>query len=147
LITLFAAAQVVMSVPVTPAPEMPPVTSGYSIVVARAVSQTDPIPVACGAGHCTSWFLGTFDQARNVAGSPMAPEFAARIEMGSPFADQYMLAMIVETLPDGAYRVRSAQGFHYRTKLACFDVDDTEKLTPPPSGQDLVRQGRAICVK
>jgi hypothetical protein len=43
--------------------------------------------------------------------------------------------------------VRAAQGFHYATKLACFDVDETAALTPQPSGERIVRQGRQICVK
>ena len=147
MIALLAAAQAVMSVPATPAPPLPPVTGGYSIVVARAVSQADPIPIVCNAPNCTSWYLGKFDRARNIAGRPLPPEFEARLEMGSPFISQYVLAMIVETLPDGTYRVRAAPGFHYATKLACFDVADTEALTPQPSGERLVRSGRAICVK
>lgn len=147
MIAFLAAAQVVMSVPATPAPPLPPVTGGYSIVVARAVSQADPIAIDCGADNCTSWFLGRFDRARNVAGTPLPAKFNARIEMGSPFISQYVVAMIVETLPDRTYRVRAAQGFHYATMLACFDVSNTEALTPPPSGEGLVRKGRAICVK
>jgi hypothetical protein len=147
LIAVLAAAQAVMSVPATPAPPLPPVTGGYSIVVARAVRQSDPVPVNCSAPNCTSWYLGKFDRARNIAGQPLPPEFEARLEMGSPFISQYVLAMIVETLPDRTYRVRAAQGFHYATRLACFDVVDTEALTPQPSGERLVRNGRAICVK
>ena len=144
---LLAAAQAVMSVPVTPAPALPRVTGGYSIVVARAESQSDPIPIACGAPDCTSWFLGRFDRAETIAGNALPSEFLARLEMGSPFNTQYRLAMIVETLPDGKHRVRAAQGFHYATKLACFDVDETAALTPQPSGERIVRQGRQICVK
>lgn len=147
MIPLLAAAQAVMSVPVTPAPALPPVTSGYSIVVARAVSQSDPIPIACGAPDCTSWFLGRFDRAEMIAGNALPSEFLARLEMGSPFNSQYRLAMIVETLPDGGHRVRAAHGFHYATKLACFDVDETAALTPQPSGERIVRQGRQLCVK
>ncbi len=147
MIALLAAAQGVMSVPATPAPALPPVTSGYSIVVARAVAQGDPIPINCGAANCTSWFLGKFDRSHNVAGAPLPPKFEARLEMGSPFISQYVLALIIETLPDGSRRVRAAQGFHYRTKLACFDVADTEALTPQPDGSRIVRSGRQICVK
>jgi hypothetical protein len=147
LIGWFAAAQAVMSVPATPGPVLSPVTSGYSIVVARAVSQSSPIPIACGAANCTSWFLGKFDQARNIAGVPLPSTFEARIEMGSPFISRYVLAMIVENMPDGTNRVRAAQGFHYRTKLACFDRADTEKLTPQPTAERLVRSGAALCVK
>jgi hypothetical protein len=147
VIALLAAAQAVMHVPVTPAPALPPMASGYSIVVARAVRQSDPIPIACGAEHCTSWFLGTFDGTRNVAGKPLPDKFAARLEMGSPFTSRYELAMIVETLADGTHRVRATHGFHYLTKLACFDVADTDKLTPPPAGERIVRQGRQLCVK
>ena len=144
---LLAAAQAVMSVPVTPAPALPPVTGGYSIVVARAVSQSDPIPIACGAEFCTSWFLGKFDRAQTVAGEPLPAEFVARLEMGSPYIDQYSLAMIVEHLPDGTRRVRATRGHDSRSGLACFDVPDTEKLTPQPTGERIVRQGRQVCVK
>jgi hypothetical protein len=147
LIALLAAAQAVMSVPATAGPALPPVTSGYSIVIARAVRQSDPKPIACGAANCTSWFLGKFDQARNIAGVPLPSTFDARIEMGSPFISRYVLAMIVEGMPEGTYRVRAAQGFHYQTKLACFDLADTEKLTPQPSAEHLVRSGAALCVK
>jgi hypothetical protein len=144
---LLAAAQAVMSVPVTPAPALPPVTSGYSIVVARAVSQSDPIPITCGEENCTSWFLGKFDQVQNVAGVPMPARFQARLEMGSPYMDQYKLAMIVEALPDGSHRVRATRGFHYQTKLACFDLNETELLSPQPVGERIVRQGRQLCIK
>ena len=147
MIGWLAAAQAVMSVPATPAPALPPVTSGYSIVVARAVAQSDPIPIDCGAANCTSWFLGRFDQSHNIAGAPLPAKFDARLEMGSPFISQYVLAMVVETLPDGSRRVRATRGFHYQTKLACFDVGDTEALTPQPDGPRIVRSGRQICVK
>ena len=76
----------------------------------------------------------------------MPAEFKARLEMGSPFADKYRLAMIVETLADGTLRVRATQGFHYQTKLACFELD-TSRLTPAPEGERLVRRGSALCVK
>jgi hypothetical protein len=147
LIGWLAAAQAVMSVPATPAPALPPVTSGYSIVVARAVSQSDPKPIACGATNCTSWFLGRFDRAETLAGAPLPAEFLARLEMGSPFISQYTLALLVERLSDGSNRIRAAQGHDSRTGLACFDVGDTEKLMPEPSGKRLIRKGRAICVK
>ena len=147
MMLVLAAVQAVMSVPVTPAPQAPPVTTGYSIVVARALTQTDPIPIACGSDNCTSWFLGKFDQVRNVAGIALPPAVQARMEMGSPFDTQYTLAMIIESQPDGSRRIRAAQGFHYQTKLACFDVRDTESLTPQPTGEQLVRDGRALCVK
>jgi hypothetical protein len=142
-----AAAQAVMSVPATAAPALPPVTEGYSIVVARAVAQSDPIPIDCGAANCTSWLLGKFDQSHNIAGMPLPSAFEARLEMGSPFISQYVLAMIVEVLPDRTHRVRTARGFHYATGLACFDAADTAALTPPAAGPRLVRQGRQLCVK
>ena len=144
---LLAAAQAVMSVPVTPAPALPPVTGGYSIVVARAVSQSDPIPIACGAEFCTSWFLGRFDRSETIAGEPLPAEFVARLEMGSPYIDQYTLAMLVERLADGTRRVRATRGHDGRTSLACFDISDTEKLMPQPTGERIVTQGRQICVK
>jgi len=147
LIVLLAAAQAVMSAPAAPGPNLSPVTSGYSIVIARAVSQSDPNPIACRAANCTSWFLGKFDRARNIAGVPLPSRFDARIEMGSPFISQYVLAMIVESIGDGTYRVRAAQGFHYQTKLACFDFGDTQTLTPQPNGPQIIRSDRQICVK
>jgi hypothetical protein len=147
LIGWLAAAQAVMSIPATSAPAPPPVTSGYSIAVARAVSQSDPIPIACGAANCTSWFLGRFDRTETIAGAPLPAKFEARFEMGSPFISQYVLAMIIEAMPNGNRRVRAAQGFHYRTRLACFDIGDTKALTPQPTGERLIRQGRQLCVK
>ena len=142
---LLAAAQAVMSVPATPAPALPPVTSGYSIVVARAVTQGNPIPIQCGAPNCTRWFLGKFDQARTLAGPPLPAEFDARLEMGSPFDQQYRLLLLVAREADGTLRIRSDGGFNTRTKEACLDPRDTDALTPPPAGPELVRRGRAIC--
>jgi hypothetical protein len=145
LIAWLAAAQAVMSVPVTSAPPLPPVTSGYSIVTARAVSQSDPIPIACGAANCTSWFLGKFDHARTLAGAPLSAEFLARIEMGSPFISQYRVLLLIAPDADGKLRVRSSTGFHSRTNEGCLDAPDTDALTPPPAGPDLVKRGRVIC--
>jgi hypothetical protein len=142
---LLAAAQAVMSVPATPAPAIPPVTSSYSIVVARAVSQSDPIPIACGAANCTSWFLGKFDHARTLAGAPLPAEFLARIEMGSPFISQYRLLLLIAPDADGKPRVRSAGGFHTLTNEGCLDARDTSALSPAPAGPGLFRRGRAIC--
>ena len=136
-----------MSVPATPGPQLPPVTSSYSIVVARAVRQSDPIPIECGAEFCTSWFLGKFDKVQNIAGEPLPQTFDARLEMGSPFISQYVLAMLVEILPDGTRRVRASPGFHYQTKLACFDLADTARLSPVPAGDRIVRSGKQLCVK
>ena len=145
MIFALAAAQAVMSVPVTSGPALPPVTSGYSIVVARAVSQADPIPIDCGEEFCTSWFLGKFDRARTLAGEPLPAEFDARIEMGSPLNMQYRLLLLVARDADGTLRVRSDTGFHGRTNEGCLDVEDTSALTPEPSGPDLFKRGRAIC--
>jgi hypothetical protein len=142
---LLAAAQAVMSVPATPAPALPPVTIGYSIVVARAVTQTNPIPIQCGAANCTSWFLGRFDQARTLAGPPLPKEFDARLEMGSPYDQHYRLLLLVAREADGTLRVRSTGGFNTRTKEACLDALDTDALTPPPAGAELIKRGRAIC--
>jgi hypothetical protein len=145
LIGLLAAAQAVMSVPVTPAPALPPVTSGYSIVVARAVVQSDPIPIECGSEFCTSWFLGRFDLAKTLAGEPLPADFDARIEMGSPYNMQYRQMLLVARDADGTLRVRSVSGFHTLTNEGCLDAQDTAALTPEPSGPDLVKRGRAIC--
>jgi hypothetical protein len=145
LIALLAAAQAVMSVPATPAPELPPATSGYSIVVARAVSQSNPIPIDCGSDFCTSWFLGRFDQARTLAGAPLPAEFNARIEMGSPFNMQYRQFLLVAREADGTLRVRSDGGFHTMTKEGCLDARDTAELDPEPTGPDLFKRGQAIC--
>ena len=142
---LLAAAQAVMSVPATPAPALPPVTGNYSIVVARAVEQADPIAIDCGLEFCTSWFRGKFDQARTLAGNPLPAEFNARIEMGSPFNMRYHLLLLVAREPDGALRVRSQTGFDGRTKEGCLDARDTVALTPEPSGPDLFKRGQAIC--
>lgn len=146
MIALAVLAQAVMQVPVADGPALPPVTTRYSIVVARAVRQSDPKPIDCGAASCTSWYLGNFDQSHHVAGEPLPASFDARIEMGSPFNQQYVLAMLVETLADGTRRIRAKRGFHYQTRLACFDAPDTAQLDPPPVGDRLVRQGKQICV-
>jgi hypothetical protein len=145
LIGLLAAAQAVMSVPATPAHQLPPLATGYSIVVARAVEQTDPIPIRCGSEFCTSWFRGTFDQARTLTGNPIPAEFDARIEMGSPFNMKYRLLLLVARDADGTLRVRSQTGFDGRTNEGCFDARDTVALTPEASGPDLYKRGRAIC--
>ena len=134
-----------MSVPVTPAPQLPPVTDNYSIVVARAVEQSDPIAIGCGTDSCTSWFLGKFEQARTLAGNPLPEKFDARIEMGSPFNMQYRQMLLVAREPDGTLRVRSAGGFNTRTNEACLDARDTAALTPGPNGPHLLKKGRAIC--
>jgi hypothetical protein len=147
MIALLAAAQVVMSVPATPAPALPPVTSGYSIIIARAVSQSDPIPIECGGANCTSWFLGKFDQAESIAGESLPANFLARIEMGSPFISQYQLAMVVEPIPRGGHRVRAAHGFNDSTKLACFDTNETAGLIPQPTGVRLLLSGSRICIR
>jgi hypothetical protein len=143
LIALLAAAQA--SVPVTSAPQLPPVTENYSIVVARAVEQSDPIAIDCGTEFCTSWFLGKFDQARTLAGVPLPDKFDARIEMGSPYNMQYRQLLLVARDEDGALRVRSVSGFHTVTNEGCLDARDTAALTPEPSGPDLLKKGRAIC--
>ena len=134
-----------MSVPATAAPALPPVTSDYSIVVARAVAQTDPLPIACGAEFCTSWFLGKFDRARTLAGNPLPTEFNARIEMGSPFNTQYRSLLLVVRDADGALRVRSHSGFHVHTKEGCLDSRDTAAITPAPVSPDLFKRGKALC--
>ena len=145
MIGLLAAAQAVMSVPVAPGLTLPPVTSGYSIVVARAASQSDPQPIACGSDFCTSWFLGEFDQAVTLAGEPLPSKFEARLEMGSPYNMQYRLLLLVGRDPEGTLRVRSTAGFNTRTKEACLDGDDTAALTPEPGGPALFKRGRAMC--
>ena len=134
-----------MSAPVTSGPELPPVTSDYSIVIARAVEQTDPIPIDCGSEFCTSWFLGSFDQAKTLAGETLSAEFKARIEMGSPFNMQYRQLLLVAREANGTLRVRSVSGFHTLTNEGCLDAGATAALAPEPSGPDLFRQGRVIC--
>jgi hypothetical protein len=142
---LLAAAQAVMSVPATPAPALPSVTSGYSIVVARSVTQGSPIPIQCGAPNCTSWFLGKFDRSRTLAGLSLPAKFEARLEMGSPFDQQYRMLLLIAREADGTLRIRSDSGFNTRTKEACLDTRATDALTPPPAGPGLFRRGRAIC--
>ena len=134
-----------MSVPATPGPALPPVTSGYSIVIARAVEQTDPMPIDCGSDSCTSWFLGRFDQARTLAGNPLPGEFDARIEMGSPYNMQYRQLLLITQETDGTLRVRSVSGFHTLTNEGCLDARDSAALIPEPSGPGMYRRGRAIC--
>ncbi|CAN5330637.1 hypothetical protein BH09PSE4_BH09PSE4_06340 [soil metagenome] len=136
--------------PLPPTRELPlsaPAPGSVSIVVARAVRQTDPQAEPCGAANCLSWFLGEFDDARTVSGAALPAAFNARIKMGSPFISRYTLAMIVERLPDGTQRVRATRGFHWQTHLACFERADTATLGLQPDDRGLIESNGQLCVR
>jgi hypothetical protein len=116
-----------------------------SIVVADTVRQTDPRPL-CARPGCTAMFLGTFRDARTLAGVSPGTAFAARIEMGSPFEQSYRLAMVIARQPNGDIEVLSTHGFHYQTHLACFDRKDTDALGWHPEGPGLSHDHGQICV-
>ena len=141
-------AQAVVSVPaVSPAGPVaaPADPRRLSLVVARTVSETDPRKL-CERADCTSLFLGRYKEARVLAGLPLAPEFEARVEMGSPWNMSYRLAMIVEQRDGREPLVRALAGFDDRTGEACFDSRETIPLGWQPEGPGIVTRRSAICV-
>lgn len=147
MILALLVAQAVVSVPAPPRRALePPVDTGrLSVVVADTVSETDPQPLC--KRDCNSLFLGRYANAVTVAGRPVEPEFAARVEMGSPWNMHYRLAMIVEHRPGREALVRAMAGFGDRDHEACFDLRDTEKLGWAVSGPRIVKHGLVTCVR
>ena len=142
-------AQATMSVPAYSPPERAVPrhydTVALSIVIADTVTQTDPRPL-CARVDCTAMFLGTFKKARTLVGPPLGEEFAARLEMGSPYDRSYRLAMVIVSKPGGEREVLATRGFHYQTHLACFDREDFDPLGWHPEAPGLTYDHGQLCV-
>lgn len=145
IISLLAAQAI--SVPAySPPGAMPPaVPEHLSLVVATTVSETDP-QALCDRPNCTSLFLGRYTAARTVVGSAVETDFAARVEMGSPWIRPYRLALVVEQRPGAEPLVRAMTGFSDRTRLACFDAAQLTDLGWAPEGEGVTRANGDICV-
>lgn len=94
--------------------------SALSLVIADTVTQTEPRRLCMRVG-CRSIFKASFRDAVTLAGELLPHDFAASLEMGSPYPQSYRLALVVERRPGQALLVRASRGFHYLTKLACFE--------------------------
>ncbi len=116
-----------------------------TLVVADAVEQTDPRPL-CDEPHCTSMFLGRFENARVLSGADLPGSFNARLEMGSPFISRYRLVLIVEQRPGEESVVHAVAGFNSRTGVACFERSDTDGLGWVPTGAGITAERGEICV-
>ena len=150
MLAFVALLQVVVAQPLPdgPAPEAFPWTpdpATLSLVVARTVEQSDPRPL-CPQRNCTSLYRGTFSDTKTIAGMPLPRDFAARIEMGSPFISHYTLALIVERRPDGELLIRAQRGYDTRTHQACFDPAEIKRLGWRPSAESVVSTGNQLCV-
>ncbi|ATY31386.1 hypothetical protein [Sphingomonas psychrotolerans] len=84
--------------------------------------------------------------AQTYVGTPLPKTFAARQEMGSPYIAPYRLALIVERRKDQSLLTRATGGFNPRTKLACFETEDTTPLSWEPVGPHLSHDGPRLCV-
>jgi hypothetical protein len=147
-VVLSLLAQLVVSVPAAAPAEagaVPADPDRLSLVVADTVSETDPQKL-CERPDCTSLFLGRYKNGVVRAGQSLPAEFAARIEMGSPFNMPYRLALIVEQREGREPLVRAVTGFNQRTGEGCFDPRETEVLKWEPSGPGITRRRNVICV-
>lgn len=122
-----------------------PVPERLSLVIATAVSETDPRPL-CDDPTCTSLFLGRYGAAETLAGPVTPTEFTARVEMGSPWNQRYRLALIVEQRPGQEPLVRAMTGFNSRTGQACFEAAAVRDLNWSPEGTRISRDGGGLCV-
>jgi len=91
-------------------------------------------------------YLARYANAVVRAGRPVEPEFAARVEMGSPWNMRYRLALIVEQRDGQETLVRAMAGFNDRTHEACFEWRDTRNLGWQVDGPGIVRRRDIICV-
>jgi len=123
----------------------PAVPERLSLVVATTVSETDPQPL-CDRPNCTSLFLGRYTGAKTLAGPVVEGDFAARVEMGSPWIRPYRLALVVEQRPGAEPLVRAMTGFSSRTGQACFGADELTPLGWTPEGAGITRTDGAVCV-
>jgi hypothetical protein len=128
-----------------PAALPPPVPENLSLVVATTVSETDPQPL-CDRPNCTSLFLGRYTAARTLAGPAVQADFAARVEMGSPWIRPYRLALVVEHRPGSEPLVRAMTGFSTRTGQACFGMDELTPLGWTPQGAGVTSDDGEVCV-
>ena len=120
---------------------------GFALVVARAVSQSDPRPAPCGPdGSCgDSMYLGAFDQGRTVAGVAVPRRFEARIRFHTPLISPTDLAMIVERAGDGSLTVLRRAGFNDRTNTACFVEPDEQPVDWQPAAQGISTRNNRLC--
>jgi hypothetical protein len=145
LVSLLAAQAISVPAYSPPAALPPAVPERLSLVVATTVSETDPQPL-CDRPNCTSLFLGRYAQARTLSGPAVETEFAARVEMGSPWIRPYRLALVVEQRPGAEPLVRAMTGFSSRTGQACFGADELTPLGWTPQGAGVSRSDGAVCV-
>lgn len=126
-----------------------PAPPAFTLVVARAVSQSDPRPASCGPdGSCDdNLFLGLFDQGRTIAGAPLPRRFHARMLLHTPLISPTTLAMIVERLPDGSLVARRITGFHYLTHKACFDDAREYPVAWQPTGPGITIDKGVVCYR
>ena len=139
--------QAVLNVPAYSPPDgLPPVADPgrLSLVVATTVSESDPQPL-CDRPNCTSLFLGRFEDARTLAGPAIAPEFSARVEMGSPWNRPYRLMLVVEERPGSEPLVRALTGFSRQTGQACFEPGEMERLGWSPEGPGISASDGKVC--
>lgn len=142
-------AQAVVNAPAVSPADMvraPADPAQLSLVVADTVSETDPQKL-CAQPNCTSLFLGRYTNARTLAGVTLSTQFAARVEMGSPWNRPYRLALIVEQRPGMEPLVRAKAGFNQTTSEACFDVRETNALGWRPEAPEIIRDNAMTCVK
>lgn len=139
--------QAILNVPAYSPPDgLPPVADPgrLSLVVATTVSETDPQPL-CDRPNCTSLFLGRYKDARTLAGPAVEPEFAARVEMGSPWNQSYRLMLVVEDRPGQEPLVRALTGFSRQTGQACFEPGEMERLGWSPQGPEITATDGKVC--
>lgn len=137
-----------VSVPAPPRRQLEPPAdpNGLSLVVADTISETDPQPL-CDTGRCNALYLSRYANAVTLVGPPVEREFAARVEMGSPWNMSYRLALIVQQRDGQEPLIRGMAAFGDRTHEACFDLRDTENLRWQVSGPRIVKRNEVICVK
>jgi len=126
-----------LSVPADPAQ--------LSLVIVDTVSETDPHPL-CPQANCTSLFLGAYRNAAVKAGLPLAREFTARVEMGSPFITPYRMVLVVERREGAEPLVRAIRGFNNRTHEACFENGEMDGIDWQPQGEGISYKGKVLCV-
>jgi hypothetical protein len=120
---------------------------GHALVVARALSQSDPRPAPCGPdGSCgDSMFLGLFDRARTVAGVAVPERFKARIRFHTPLIAPTEMALVVEWGPNASLTVLRRAGFNERTKTACFIEPDEQPVDWHPVAPGITKRGDSFC--
>lgn len=145
IVSLLAAQTLSVPAYSPPAALPPPVPERLSLVVATTVSETDPQPL-CDRPNCTSLFLGRYTGTRTLAGPAVDADFAARVEMGSPWIRPYRLALVVEQRPGAEPLVRAMTGFSQSTGQACFGADELTPFRWTPEGAGITRTDGAVCV-